>query len=73
MTELAAMVTAGMGGMVGMAGALGYGFKLMVDILGKQLTAQNEVIHGLETGISADLKAHRDDCRKCMEERDYGK
>lgn len=56
---------AGVGGFVGMAGALGYGFKLMVDILGKQLTVQNTVISGLESGIQGKLDDHITSCAGC--------
>jgi hypothetical protein len=56
---------AALGGMVGMAGALGYGFKLMVDVVGRQLSVQNTVIEGLETGIKASLDKHIVDCDEC--------
>ena len=59
-------VAAGVGGMVGMAGALGYGFKALVDVVSKQLAAQNVSISNLETNISAQLKEHIIGCRKCQ-------
>jgi len=59
-------VAAGVGGMVGMAGALGYGFKMLVDVVGKQLSAQNASIEKLETGISLKLSQHISDCQKCQ-------
>lgn len=59
-------VAAGVGGMVGMAGALGYGFKMLVDVVGKQLGAQNASIEKLETGISLKLSQHMSDCQKCQ-------
>ncbi|OYV99484.1 MAG: hypothetical protein B7Z62_00340 [Deltaproteobacteria bacterium 37-65-8] len=58
-------IVAGVGGFVGMAGALGYGFKLMVDILGKQLAVQNNVISGLEAGIIEKLSSHIAACEGC--------
>lgn len=59
-------VAAGVGGMVGMAGALGYGFKMLVDVVSRQMTAQNQSINNLETNISSQLKEHILDCRKCQ-------
>jgi hypothetical protein len=48
-----------------MAGALGYGFKLMVEIIGKQLTVQNTAIVVLESGILERLNQHVADCAAC--------
>lgn len=59
-------VAAGVGGMVGMAGALGYGFKALVDVVSKQLVAQNDTIQKLEMGISDKLDIHISECRKCQ-------
>jgi len=54
------------GGMVGMAGALGYGFKLLVDVVSRQLSVQNEAITVMEKGISEKLDVHITECRKCQ-------
>ena len=64
--NLEASVLAGVGGFVGMAGALGYGFKCMVDVVAKQLTVQNAVIHNMQYGIVDKLDRHMDDCRVCQ-------
>ena len=52
-------VAAGIGGMVGMAGALGYGFKRMVDVLGDELKYQRK-------DVSSKIDQHIIDCRACQ-------
>lgn len=69
MSELLGVVGAAVGGMVGMAGALGYTGKKLVDLLGDQLKAQNNVIGTLETTIKGDLKQHISDCKVCQNRR----
>lgn len=77
MTEVVALVGAAVGGMVGMAGALGYGAKKLVDALSsnsrqqvevfsKQLQTQNGMIEKLHYGIKGDLDQHIDDCKICQ-------
>jgi hypothetical protein len=61
---LGSAVAAGVGGMVGMAGALGYGFKLLVDVVSKQLGFQNDVITDLKKDIGDKLDIHMDECKK---------
>ena len=63
---------AGVGGIVGMGSALGYGFKLLVDVVSKQLTTQNEEIKVLRqestaqrVEISEKLDRHIADCKEC--------
>jgi len=65
MSDTVTAVGAAVGGMVGMAGAMGYGFKLLVDVVGKQLGVQNKVIHGLQTDVSDKLDKHIQDCKEC--------
>ena len=45
--------------MVGMAGALGYGFKRMVDVLGDELKYQRK-------DVSSKIDQHIIDCRACQ-------
>jgi len=59
-------IVAGVGGFVGMAAALGYGFKSLVDVVGGQLKLQNSVIHGMENDIADRLEQHMRDCRVCQ-------
>lgn len=59
-------VVAGIGGFVGMAAALGYGFKSLVDVVGGQLKVQNQVIHNMESDIAKKLDDHIEDCRDCQ-------
>jgi hypothetical protein len=59
-------IIAGVGGFVGMAGALGYGFKLLVDVVGKQLKVQNGMIEDLHHGIKYDLESHIQSCKVCQ-------
>jgi hypothetical protein len=59
------MVLSVIGGVVGMGGALAYGFKLMVGGMLKQLTFQNSEIRDLRTGVSEKLDRHIEDCRDC--------
>ena len=58
-------VLAGIGGFVGMATALGYGFKLLVDVVAKQLGVQNRVISDMHHDISLKLDGHIDSCKEC--------
>jgi len=64
MSDVITAVGAAVGGMVGMGGALGYGFKLLVDVVSKQLTFQNSVITDLKTGIEDKLEIHMEECKK---------
>ena len=64
MSDVITAVGAAVGGMVGMGGALGYGFKLLVDVVSEQLTFQNSVITDLKTGIEDKLEIHMEECKK---------
>jgi hypothetical protein len=59
------VVIAALGGFLGMATALGYGFKTLVDVVSKQLAVQNDSIKTIQHGMAADLKKHIDDCSHC--------
>jgi hypothetical protein len=58
MASLEGTVACGIGGMVGMAGALGYGFKRLVDVLADELKYNRKDIAGK-------LDQHIVDCREC--------
>lgn len=62
MTDLIPAIGAAVGGMVGMGGALGYGFKRLVDVLGDELKYQRK-------DIATKLDKHIDDCQACRFER----
>ena len=58
MSDLTIAISSAVGGMVGMGGALGYGFKRMVDVLGNELKYQRK-------DIAAKLDQHILDCKNC--------
>lgn len=58
-------VMSGVGGMVGMGVALGYGFKKLVDVVAVQLYAQNEENKAMRVDISDKLDKHINDCKDC--------
>ena len=59
-------VMAGVGGIVGMAGALGYGFKLLVDALSKQLSFLINELSAERLQLSDKLDRHIIDCKECQ-------
>lgn len=62
MTDLIPAIGAAVGGMVGMGGALGYGFKRLVDVLGDELKYQRK-------DIASQLQQHIKDCNECRADR----
>lgn len=71
-------VITGLGSFCGLAGALGYGFKKMVDLLGEELKAQRAESEFFRCEILAKIEKHmaesqkdREKCR-CWKEAQVG-
>lgn len=61
-------VMSGIGGVVGMGAALGYGFKRLVDVVADQLSEQNNEIRAQRQEISDKLDQHISDCKSYQKE-----
>ena len=77
MTWEGAVIT-GLGAFCGLAGALGYGFKKMVDLLGDELKAQRAECESIRCDIIVKIEKHmaesqkdREKCR-CWKEANAG-
>lgn len=58
-----AVITA-IGAFCGLAGALGYGFKKMVDVLGEELRSERVEMESIRTDIVGKLDKHMLECAR---------
>lgn len=67
MSEWIPAVVTGIGAFAGLASALGYGFKKMVDLLGDELKAQRSESESMRNDILSKIEKHMSESQKDRE------